>query len=198
MHTPARILGDQSLLLKYLNPNLLVVATTNDGTSAAGGSKVVPSVTLHVIDAVSGRTLESRTHRAATGPVNVLMHENWIQYTYWNRKVRSCGCAGDRRPWAHSSSPFARVAHGHSPSCKSCLPWSCTKGRWASTFHNFTRTAAFAWSASADTAHLCSRLFLVAAVSSTRSTRRQTGPAPSRRTTLLTPWSARRALFCQR
>ena len=55
---------------------------------AANGGKVVPSVTVHVIDAVSGRTLESRTHRSATGPVNVLMHENWIQYTYWNHKSK--------------------------------------------------------------------------------------------------------------
>ena len=88
VHTPARVLGDNSLLLKYLNPNLLVVASTNDGRSESSDSKPVKSVTIHVIDAVSGRTLDTRTHRAATGPVNVIMHENWVQYTYWNHKTK--------------------------------------------------------------------------------------------------------------
>lgn len=83
------MLGDDSLLLKYLNPHLLVVATSHNvtATSSTGMRKSVRMITIRVIDSVSGNVLDARSHSNARPPVLIDTQENWVQYTYWNAKV---------------------------------------------------------------------------------------------------------------
>ncbi|KAA3671932.1 uncharacterized protein DEA37_0006321, partial [Paragonimus westermani] len=81
IHSVGRVLGDRSVLYKYLNPNLLAVLT-------AGGDVALQTNTimLYLIDVVAGRIVYSATHRRCTEPVNLVHSENWIVYTYYNHK----------------------------------------------------------------------------------------------------------------
>jgi hypothetical protein len=111
-HAAAESLGDDSLLLKYLNPHMLVVITasgdrvaagaaregergltaTGAGASKAGkkaGEKEAPkTITVHLIDSVSGDIVHRTTHSNAAGPISSVRSENWVFYSYWNTKAR--------------------------------------------------------------------------------------------------------------
>jgi hypothetical protein len=77
----AQILGDDGVLLKYINPHVVgVFSTTEEGESS----------TLHVsiVDTVACRLLYRTVHHSAEGPVKGLFIENWLIYSYFNVKVR--------------------------------------------------------------------------------------------------------------
>jgi hypothetical protein len=98
---PAQITGEDSLLLKFLDHNMIFVVFGTPGLMAgkhethfpatkkgkATASTKVQQITLQIIDATTGRVLHSRHHASATGPVAAVLHENWIVYSYWNAKV---------------------------------------------------------------------------------------------------------------
>ncbi len=66
----AQVLGDRSLKLKYLNPNMLFVATGSQPGQAMGGAR---HITAHIFDTVTGQLLFSQTHevRGSTHPAHV-------------------------------------------------------------------------------------------------------------------------------
>jgi len=74
-HVPSigRVLGDRRVLFKYLNQHLLAVATAS-----------ASSVRIRLVDSVSGNVLYARHHSHASGPVNVVVSENWVVYSYVN------------------------------------------------------------------------------------------------------------------
>ncbi|KAH7967797.1 hypothetical protein HPB52_002547 [Rhipicephalus sanguineus] len=78
-----RVMGDRSVLYKYLNPNLVAVVT--EGTD---NIHKVTSVTVHLIDVITGAFIYSGSHKRARGPVHVVHSENWIVYCYHNEKSR--------------------------------------------------------------------------------------------------------------
>ncbi|CAH8440658.1 unnamed protein product [Heterobilharzia americana] len=63
IYSVGRVLGDRSVLYKYLNPNLIAVLTT-----------------------VAGRILHSAVHRRCSEPISLVHSENWVIYTYYNHK----------------------------------------------------------------------------------------------------------------
>ncbi|KAI9676046.1 MAG: hypothetical protein M1817_000789 [Caeruleum heppii] len=75
-----RVLGDRSVRYKYLNPNLALITTINEGTRAAQ---------LHLLDAVSGEGIHSVTHEGIdpSTPIATAMTENWFVYSYWGEPV---------------------------------------------------------------------------------------------------------------
>lgn len=78
VHSQGRVLYDRSVLYKYLNPNLVVVATyTPDNV-----------FTIHLVDAVSGAIIESIVHKRTLGPFHIVHSENWLVYVYFNDKTR--------------------------------------------------------------------------------------------------------------
>ena len=77
-----RVTGERSVLHKYLNVNLLAVATTS---KQRDGSSVV---TLNLMDAVSGKTLYHSTHEQCSSPVQLVMADNDVWMTVWNEKAR--------------------------------------------------------------------------------------------------------------
>ncbi|OON19957.1 hypothetical protein X801_04166 [Opisthorchis viverrini] len=81
IHSVGRVLGDRSVLYKYLNPNLIAVVT-------AGGSVAsqTNSVAVYLIDVVVGRIVYSAVNARCSEPVNLVHSENWIVYTYYNHK----------------------------------------------------------------------------------------------------------------
>jgi len=104
----AKILpGDDSLLLKYQNPHLVAAVVGHSGGRAGafetgregarggaacggragGGGGGVPanaSLTLLLLDGVSGRVLHSRRHWGASGPVSLALYDNLVAYSFWN------------------------------------------------------------------------------------------------------------------
>jgi len=93
--------GDGGFLYKYLNPNLLAVATVRlspsqvsatSGAAAVASQRVVPSlqrttdpsVNVYLLDSVTGAVLEKLVHRGAEGPVSLVQSENTVLAHYYN------------------------------------------------------------------------------------------------------------------
>lgn len=79
-HVPVHIKGDASILYKYINTNMVAVATEDVGKGN------VTSLNLYIMDAVTGHVLhQSRIVGAAT-PVHLVSCDNWVLMHYWNEK----------------------------------------------------------------------------------------------------------------
>ncbi|XP_062889253.1 ER membrane protein complex subunit 1 [Mobula hypostoma] len=83
VHSQGRVMGDRSVLYKYLNPNLLAVVSESTDTHHERAF-----ICVYLIDGVTGRIIHESVQRKARGPVNVVHSENWVVYKYWNTKSR--------------------------------------------------------------------------------------------------------------
>jgi len=82
VHSHGKVLGDRSVLYKYLNPGLIGVVTSGlDGQSN-------PFINVYLIDTVTGSIVNSFNHKRCKGPVNIVHSENWFFYSYYNIKYR--------------------------------------------------------------------------------------------------------------
>jgi len=106
-----QILGDRSLKYKYINPNLLFVATA-PGSSAGFGSEDSSlaarkpaledqQVSVALINTVTGAVLHQQVHSAATGPVHAVVSEHWVVYSLrdavsMRQQVSGPCCHGDQ------------------------------------------------------------------------------------------------------
>jgi len=90
VNSAVRITSAKTYLQKYLNPNLLVVATQRRDQppgvpllpSVKRGSD--PSINVYFLDGANGRLLEKVVHRGAQGPVHTVATENMVVYSYFN------------------------------------------------------------------------------------------------------------------
>lgn len=87
VNSPAEILGDDSLLLKYLNPHLVAVVTEGTVTAPSNASEASPTLYVSLVDTVSARVLHRVQHTTASAPASIVMSENWVVYSYWNTKA---------------------------------------------------------------------------------------------------------------
>lgn len=71
-----RVLGDRSVLYKYINANSVVVAVADEATS---------SLSLRLVDTISGQILASHSYQGvdATEPVSCTMAENWYACSFF-------------------------------------------------------------------------------------------------------------------
>ncbi|XP_035238782.1 ER membrane protein complex subunit 1 isoform X1 [Anguilla anguilla] len=83
VHSQGRVMGDRSVLYKYLNPNLLAVVTESTDTHQERSF-----VGTFLVDGVTGRIIHEAVQRKARGPVHCVHSENWVVYVYWNTKAR--------------------------------------------------------------------------------------------------------------
>ncbi|XP_066528147.1 ER membrane protein complex subunit 1 [Hoplias malabaricus] len=83
VHSQGRVMGDRSVLYKYLNPNLLAVVTESTDSHQERSF-----VGTFLIDGVTGRIVHEAVQRKARGPVHFVHSENWVVYVYWNTKSR--------------------------------------------------------------------------------------------------------------
>lgn len=72
-----RVLGDRTVLYKYLNPNIILVTTV---------SEVASTATFYLLDSVSGDVLHSSSHEGVdtTQPITSVLTENWFVYSLWS------------------------------------------------------------------------------------------------------------------
>lgn len=83
-HVPVHIKGDASILYKYVNRNMMSLVSSSVGT--AGKEKGVSSLNLYVLDSVTGHVLHQTRIVGGTGPVHMVMCDNWVLMHYWNEK----------------------------------------------------------------------------------------------------------------
>ncbi|OAX82592.1 hypothetical protein ACJ72_03056 [Emergomyces africanus] len=69
-----KVLGDRSVLYKYLNPNLALLTAVGDTTAS-----------FYLLDAVSGQVLHSITQTGVdtNQPIASALSENWYTYSLW-------------------------------------------------------------------------------------------------------------------
>lgn len=82
VHSQGRVLADRSVLYKYVNPNLLAVATLVEDPL----HKRVLSV--YLIDGVTGLIVYSAYHKRVGHPIHLVHSENWLLYSYFNERFR--------------------------------------------------------------------------------------------------------------
>ncbi|KAI9140853.1 hypothetical protein BKA69DRAFT_489459 [Paraphysoderma sedebokerense] len=70
-----RVLGNRSVLYKYLNPNLITIATSSGST-----------LNIYLLDSASGSILYSVQHHntdTSTYPIQIVQADHWVVYIYW-------------------------------------------------------------------------------------------------------------------
>jgi ER membrane protein complex subunit 1 len=75
-----KVLGDRSVLYKYISPNLALLTATS-----------ASSLTVYLIDAVTGSVLYTSSHDGviASAPTPAVMSENWLAYTFTSQDVET-------------------------------------------------------------------------------------------------------------
>jgi len=85
-------LGDDSILLKYVNPNIAIVAALVENSielqSDIKTENKLSIIYLTIIDLISGKTIHRITHENAYLPVQLSIIENNIIFIYWNRNYQ--------------------------------------------------------------------------------------------------------------
>lgn len=82
VHSQGRVLPDRSVYYKYINPNIIALATMTDDPI----HKHV--LTVNLVDGVTGLLLYSANHKRVKGPIHLLHSENWVVYSYFNERFR--------------------------------------------------------------------------------------------------------------
>lgn len=113
VHSQGRVLGDRSVLYKYVNPNLVAVVTQGTDTlhkcrlqlccllselsffelitlclCSSMTFCVADVLNVYLLDVVSGAIVYSVSHKRAREPFHLVHTENWIVYTYFSEKWR--------------------------------------------------------------------------------------------------------------
>ncbi len=75
VHTQAKVLGNQEVLFKYLNKNMIFVATVTPKSGGLSGaaSPEDSTVVASLIDSVTGQILHRVTHPSMQGPVHAVL-----------------------------------------------------------------------------------------------------------------------------
>lgn len=90
IHSKYSILGDDSILVKYLNPNMMLLITTpvkRNITSEESSIDEEDFIFITLIDTITGKILVRLVQENAKGPVHSIIIENHLIVTYWNSKV---------------------------------------------------------------------------------------------------------------
>ncbi|KAK7496801.1 hypothetical protein BaRGS_00012010 [Batillaria attramentaria] len=90
VHSQGRVLGDRSVLYKYLNPNLVVLIGEGEEASPKGPSGFF---NLYLVDAVTGHMVFHEHHKRTRGPISIVHSENWVVYSFYSEKHRRCEMA---------------------------------------------------------------------------------------------------------
>lgn len=96
-----RVLGNRSVLYKYLNPNLVALATLKTTGSDPMAPDFTSVVTIYVIDAATGTVYYSAEFNGAGNAspdipsIFVLQDENWAILSFWNHGTEAAPSQAD-------------------------------------------------------------------------------------------------------
>ena len=76
--SPVRVLGDRSVMHKYVNRNLLAL-----GLATPQKSSDEAYVQVMLVDTVSGVVVHSARHSGCSAPLTLVMADHWLVYHYW-------------------------------------------------------------------------------------------------------------------
>lgn len=82
VHSQGRVMGDRSVLYKYINPNLAAVFTEGSDTIQKSFCNI------YLLDSITGLIVYSSSHKRCKTPVHVVHSENWVVYSFYNDKSR--------------------------------------------------------------------------------------------------------------
>ncbi|KAJ5653286.1 hypothetical protein N7490_000289 [Penicillium lividum] len=82
-----KVLGDRSVLYKYLSPNLALITAVNEKNNTAG---------FYLLDGVSGKVLHATTQNGVdpTQPIASVLTENWFAYSFFGDVVDESSAKG--------------------------------------------------------------------------------------------------------
>ncbi|KAJ5995077.1 hypothetical protein N7481_002054 [Penicillium waksmanii] len=82
-----KVLGNRSVLYKYLSTNLVLVTAVNEKEHVAG---------FYLLDGVSGKVLHSATQAGVdpTQPISSVMSENWFAYSFFGDAIGESSAKG--------------------------------------------------------------------------------------------------------
>ncbi|KAJ5586262.1 hypothetical protein N7450_006049 [Penicillium hetheringtonii] len=82
-----KVLGNRSVLYKYLSPNLVLVTAVNEKDNVAG---------FYLLDGVSGKVLHSVTQAGVdlAQPITSIMSENWFAYSFFGDAIGESSAKG--------------------------------------------------------------------------------------------------------
>eukprot|EP00941_MAST-03F_sp_MAST-3F-sp1_P003811 g3811.t1 len=84
VHSPARALGDDSLLLKHVNPHITAIVSVRGHKNDSQEH----SITVRVVDGVTGRILLREHVAHGAEPVSIQVSENWVVFSYYNARAK--------------------------------------------------------------------------------------------------------------
>jgi hypothetical protein len=80
----ATTLGDDNVLLNYINPNLAVLVTLGKEGRMEGEAKLF----INIIDILSGKVIHRIIQENAELPIRGIIIENFVLVSYWNGKAK--------------------------------------------------------------------------------------------------------------
>lgn len=81
VHSYTKVLGDRSLLFKYLNPNTALIVAGGVHSNAEFEDS---DLEAFLIDTITGRVLYRQIHESAKGPVHGVVSQHCAIYHYWS------------------------------------------------------------------------------------------------------------------
>ncbi|KAL3141461.1 hypothetical protein ABBQ32_005026 [Trebouxia sp. C0010 RCD-2024] len=85
VYSQAKILGNKSLKIKYLNPSTVFIATgPTPGLLSEDLDSTSIRLTVQIVDTVTGAPIHRQVHKGCRGPVHAQFVENWVAYHYFD------------------------------------------------------------------------------------------------------------------
>lgn len=101
------ILGDDSVLLKYLNPHMSAVVTLSLSTVSSSQEDMM---FVSLIDTITGKIIMRIEQENAAAPIHSLIMENHVVVTYWNSKVCNvCTCSAAAACIMHALGNYQKI-----------------------------------------------------------------------------------------
>ncbi|PAV91619.1 hypothetical protein WR25_20113 isoform B [Diploscapter pachys] len=79
VHSQGRVLIDRNVDYKYLNPNLVALASVDT---------IHQQISLFLVDSVTGQLVHTAKLLKASPPIHLVHCENWLAYAYWSDRGR--------------------------------------------------------------------------------------------------------------
>ncbi|KAM9945926.1 hypothetical protein ACTFIT_004206 [Dictyostelium discoideum] len=84
IQSPAIILGNRDLLPKYINRNMITIATLDDQSSVGAAASAVSVLTITLVDSITGEIIKSFKHQHSSNKISLVQTENSVVYSHYD------------------------------------------------------------------------------------------------------------------